>query len=97
MKVLFRVEALDDLDNHLTFIANENPVIAEQVGQRILSSIYSLEAFPRMGKKGRVADTYELVIRKLPYIVIYRLTNFVEVLAIFHTSQNPGKLKQLSS
>lgn len=92
MKVIYRVEALSDLDQHLSFIATQSPAIALNVGERILNSISRLELFPNSGRTGRVPGSFELVIPQLPYIAVYRVTDFVEITAIFHTAQDPNAL-----
>ncbi len=40
-----------------------------------------------LGRKGRVAETRELVTPGTPYIVVYRITVRVEVLAIVHAAR----------
>ncbi len=43
---------------------------------------------PKIGRIGRVAGTYELVIPGIPYIVPYRIQNQeVQILSVFHTSR----------
>lgn len=43
---------------------------------------------PKIGRIGRVAGTYELVIPGIPYIVPYRIRNQeVQILSVFHTSR----------
>ena len=47
-----------------------------------------LSDVPDMGRTGRIAGTRELVIPRLPYVLVYRLTNgTVDILTILHTSQ----------
>jgi toxin ParE1/3/4 len=43
--------------------------------------------FPYSGRRGSVEETYELVVPRLPYIVVYRVTERVEIVAIFHAAQ----------
>jgi toxin ParE1/3/4 len=58
------------------------------VVQRIKASVVRLTRFPSSGRTGQVTGTMELVITRLPYIVVYRLSNeTVEILRMFHTSQ----------
>lgn len=43
---------------------------------------------PKIGRIGRVAGTYELVIPGIPYIVPYRIRNQeVQILIVYHTSR----------
>ncbi len=88
MRVDYRIEALNDLGNILTYIASENPSASQRVGAAIRTSIDRLSTFPHSGKKGAVSGTLELVVPRLPYIVVYRVHSLVEILSIFHTATN---------
>jgi toxin ParE1/3/4 len=70
-------------------IALDNPEAARAVVERIESAIAHLSAFPLSGRAGHVEGTRELIIPGLPYIVIYRVgAEFVEILRVFHASQD---------
>ncbi len=87
MRVHYRLEALEDLHGQLSYISEDNPHAAEQVGATIRRTIDRLSVFPYSGREGVVPGTYELVIPQLPYIVVYRIQpSFVEIISIFHTS-----------
>lgn len=44
--------------------------------------------FPYSGRRnGSVEETYELIVPRLSYIVVYRVTERVEIVAIFHAAQ----------
>lgn len=48
-----------------------------------------LTEFPRMGHTGRVAGTYEWVVRGLPYIIVYQAdATEVLILGVFHGAQD---------
>ncbi len=87
MKIIYRVEALADLNDQLSYIAADSPTIAAQVAARIENSLSRLELFPHSGRAGAVPGTYELVVPRLPFIVVYRVTGFVEIIAVFHAAQ----------
>jgi plasmid stabilization system protein ParE len=56
----------------IEWIRNDNsPAVAASIGRRILSSIERLGDFPHMGRPGRSPGTRELVIARLPYVVVY--------------------------
>jgi toxin ParE1/3/4 len=60
---------------------------AENVVQRILSSIERLAFFPRRGRTGVEPGTRELPVRGLPYILVYKVDDDagqVAIIAIFH-------------
>lgn len=87
MKVAYRREALDDLDSHFTYIAKDSPNAAWRVIERIRASVERLEMFPYSGRRGSVDGTYELVVPRLPYVVVYRVAERVEIVAIFNAAQ----------
>lgn len=91
MRIRWTDPARTDLFEICEYIARSNPAAAERVGERVLSAVDALAAQPRVGRPGRVAGTRELVIPRLPYIVIYRIaeatrsaSDQVEVLRVLH-------------
>ena len=73
MKVRWTDPAQIDLFEILDCIARNNPAAAERVEQRLVHAVSSLAQQPRRGRPGRVEGTRELVIPRLPYVVIYRI------------------------
>ena len=70
------------------YIAKENPRAAFEVTQQIRVAVSQLEEHPKIGRRGRVRGTYELVIHGIPYIVPYRIKdNEVQILSVYHTSR----------
>ena len=70
------------------YIARENPRVAFEVLQHIRVAVEQLRDHPRMGRKGRVRGTHELVINSKPYIVPYRIKKSeIQVLSVYHTSR----------
>ena len=68
--------------------ARENPRAAFEVAQRIRVAVDQLKDHPRMGRRGRVRGTYELVIHGGPYVVPYRIKNGeIQILSVYHTSR----------
>lgn len=87
--------AIEDLTAIRTYIGKDNVSTAKAVIATIFAiTEQQLVQFPKSGREGRVSDTRELVIPKLPYLVIYRECNgTIEILRIFHTAQAlPGTL-----
>jgi toxin ParE1/3/4 len=77
--------ALESIVDH---IADDNPRAALEVAQRIWAAVSQLAQHPRMGRKGRVRDTSELIIQGIPYIVPYRIKGQeVQVLSVYHSSR----------
>jgi toxin ParE1/3/4 len=83
-------------------VAADDPRAASRVVARIRSAVSHLGTFPGSGRRGRVPGTREVVVPKLPYLVVYRVKGQeVEILRVFHTamdgplgcSENQGALK----
>ena len=91
MKLVFDDQALADLEGIFEWIAKDNPAAARAVVDRLFSSTELLTSFPFMGHAGRDPGTFEWVVPRLPYIVVYEVEEArdeVIVTAIFHGAQN---------
>jgi plasmid stabilization system protein ParE len=67
----------------VTYIARNNPVIAEKFGFRLMSSVESLANFPELGRlvpEEQDQNVREIVVR--PYRIIYRLLADRQTVAI---------------
>jgi toxin ParE1/3/4 len=91
MRIRWTDPAQTDLFEICEYIARSDPAAADWVGGRVLSAIETLTAQPRLGRPGRVLGTRELVMPRLPYVVIYRIAEAassadqqVEVLRVLH-------------
>lgn len=81
--------ARNDLESQLEYIRKENPDIVGRIAAQIKSAAGSLDSFPQLGRDGSVGGTKELVIPKLPFIVVYRIRDGrVEVLRFLHERMN---------
>ena len=49
---------------------------------RILDALQLLELFPESGRPGRVEGTRELVVPRLPYIVVYQVDRELEAVRV---------------
>jgi toxin ParE1/3/4 len=68
----FTPEALEDIERIHAYVArSQTPARAYKVASLIRLAMNRLTAFPTSGRPGRVADTRELVVSRLPYVVIY--------------------------
>lgn len=92
MKLRYTRQALADLDEARTYIAERNPEAAAAMAVRIREAIGGLTLFPDRGRQGRIGGTRELVIPATPFIVAYRIGDgHIEVLAIMHGARRwPG-------
>ena len=85
MNVIWTGPANNDLNSIYEYIAADNPIAAVSVLEAIYSLAENLFDMPRRGREGRVPGTYELVLTKLPYTIVYRVANGrVEILRVIH-------------
>ena len=65
--------------------------------ERIATQVLVLVRFPEGGRLGRIEGTRELIVRRTPYIVAYRVEkDCIRVLRILHSAQLwPGELTDL--
>jgi toxin ParE1/3/4 len=72
MTVVFREEALADLEDIARYIARHNPDAAARVVGRIHRVIYrTIARLPLSGRLNRANGTREFAIPGLPYLIIY--------------------------
>ena len=87
MRVKWTRMALLNLDNAIEYIAEDRPMSAKEVGQKIWDSAKMLADHPGMGRPGRVPGTRELVISGLPFILPYiERDGTIFILRVLHTS-----------
>ena len=92
MKLRYTRQALADLGEARSYIAERNPEAAAAMADRIRTAIGSLTVFPDRGRPGRISGTRELVIPATPFVVAYRVADgHIDVLAILHGARRwPG-------
>lgn len=87
-EVFLSPEALIDLERIIAFIALDNVVAAERIGNQLLDAAMSLRTFPERGRvvpEFQRSDLREIVFRS--YRIIYRLSGesrCVEVVRFWH-------------
>ena len=88
MKIIWTEPAAKALEEIQDYIAKDNPAAAYDIAIIIKAVVQNLISHPKMGRKGRVANSYELILSNIPYIVIYR-NKYKEnhILSVFHTSR----------
>lgn len=90
MRILWTDEALADLDEILAYYYQEaSPRTAAAVEQRIVGEIEALPPFPkRIRESDRIPGARELVVNKLPYVVLVQLReDSIIVLNVVHTKR----------
>lgn len=91
MKLVFDDLALADLEGIYNWIAKDNVAAALTVVERLFESAEHLATFPRMGHVGRDEGTFEWVVPRLPYIVVYEIHREREeiiVVGVVHGAQD---------
>jgi toxin ParE1/3/4 len=92
VKIRWTENALLELDGAHAFYAEVDRKLAARVFRTIQISVRHLARFPSAGRPGACPCTREVVVRNLPFLVIYRvLAKEVQVLRVLHTAQDwPG-------
>ena len=100
-KIIWSLQARDDLREIALFIAADNPTAAESFGLRLMARTDSLADFPRLGRVVPEADDEnirEIILR--PYRIIYQVLPAQQVVAIariWHGARGepeiPGRLE----
>ncbi|PPD55404.1 MAG: type II toxin-antitoxin system mRNA interferase toxin, RelE/StbE family [Methylotenera sp.] len=99
MQIKWRVLALNDLLEIVSYIAEDNPVAAYDVNDEIYRQVELLVTHPNIGRRGRTKGTKELVISNLPYVLPYRIIGEeIEIIRVYHTSRQwPKNLQALNN
>ena len=81
--------AEQDLENILAHYLNEAGLqVAQSIFVRLHAQVQSLQQFSQRTRIGRVAGTRELIIPRLPYIVVIQVkADKVFVLNVVHTAR----------
>lgn len=89
MRVLWTSAALRHLEDIQDHIAQDSPAAAHRLATRLTERTNkALGQSPMMGRVGRARGTRELILPDLSCIVVYRVTDRVELLAVFHTARD---------
>jgi len=88
MQLVWSLRANRDLDHIYDFISRDNPRAAIDMLDTILLAAENLTQHPKIGRRGRVESTHELVIPNTPYVIIYIFARpIIEIAAILHQSR----------
>jgi toxin ParE1/3/4 len=87
--VSFLRQALRNLEEiHAYYATRPNPAHAYEVLTDIRAQIERLAQYPAYGRSGKKVSTRELVIRRYPYIAVYRVVGEqVVIIRIHHARQ----------
>ena len=87
MRVRYTKRALGDLADIEAYLRKRSPQGAARIGARIRKRINDLAQFPRQSAQRPSSSVRILVVTRTPYLVIYRVTTEVEIIAIIHSAQ----------
>ena len=89
MKVIWSADATNDVLQIREYIGHDNLSAAKLVAVTIIHGTEKLlEVFPLSGRVGRLTGTHELIVPKLPYVVVYQVSKeSINILRVYHTSR----------
>jgi toxin ParE1/3/4 len=77
--------AAADLATISDYLTASLPAYRDRTINRIYNGVRDLKRFPYRGPRGKRPGTRELVLPRLPYVVIYRINNeCIEVVRVLH-------------
>lgn len=90
--IVWRPIAEADLDSIIDYIAQDNPIKAEEFGQELRDKVLPLAQHPRLGRTGRpgLPDFLSELVAHRNYIIFYRVLDearTVEILRVKHVTQ----------
>ncbi len=81
-------DALADFESAIAYVGRDNPAAAAKMADRVLVTIDRLADLPT-GHQGRMTGTYEKLVQKTPYIVVYSMSDLtIYILRIIHGSRD---------
>jgi len=87
-RLVWRAQALDDLEAIITYIAERNLTAAQRLHAAIEACAKALPAHPLAFRPGRVAGTREAVVHP-NYILVYRVFDeTLEIVNVVHARQH---------
>ncbi len=84
MKVSWTRPAYDQLAEILQYLSERDRQAAGRLVVDIDRRLEQLGKHPNLGRVGRISGTRELVLTRSPYLLAYRVTDRVEILALMH-------------
>jgi toxin ParE1/3/4 len=89
MRIEWSAHAVADLKEISEYIEqNRDLGTANRITRMIYDAVQSLRRLPYQGRYGRLENTRELIIPKLPWIAVYRVfEERIVVLNILHSAQ----------
>jgi len=92
VRVRFSTAAIVDVEAIRAYITEDDPQAADRVVSRIGDVVELFRDFPLLGHKGTVGGTFEIVVPRMPYIVVDELGGEdgaeMVILRVFHGAQD---------
>jgi toxin ParE1/3/4 len=89
VRIIWSRGAGRDLDLIAEYISRDNPAAAFRTISAIIRQVDMLGEFPALGRVGRLTGTRELVVSRLPYIVVYsHAQDAVRIVRVLHGATN---------
>ncbi|MDR2869041.1 MAG: type II toxin-antitoxin system RelE/ParE family toxin [Deferribacteraceae bacterium] len=63
--------------------------LAAKTELRIEGAVDKLLTFPNIGRIGRIEGTRELIMPDMPFVIVYQISENIEILNVWHTSRMP--------
>ena len=87
MRVTVSPEVAAELTSIRLYLEQFNPKIAREIAGKLISAIYSLDAFPNRGRLR--PDGLRELLSVRPYVIVYRVgQDRVTIARIWHGAQN---------
>ncbi|MEX1129595.1 MAG: type II toxin-antitoxin system RelE/ParE family toxin [Vicinamibacterales bacterium] len=88
MQLRWTREAADDLEHIADYLLTHTPDRANELVRTVYDAPSALLTFPNRGRPGKKEGTRELVLTRLPYIVVYKVADdVIFVVRILHGAQ----------
>jgi toxin ParE1/3/4 len=90
MEIRWSPRASEDLERIFKRIPKDNPTSAREVVKTLYDGCTALKTFPNRGRIGRMKGRPELVFPSLPYVVVYKVSEYaVEISRVYHGIDEP--------
>ena len=95
MKLAWSTLALRDFEEATDYIAQDNPMAAQQIAERIEAATRKLIEYPYIGHPGDDDNTREWLVRQTPYVLVYEIHGDTLYLSrVWHTRRNRAVLDE---
>lgn len=90
MRLRYTPHVRGQLENIARYIAERDPTASVRVGVQIHRTALLLTEFPLLGYESELDGVREIVVPRIPYVLLYRIAKnkeAVEIIGIYHTAQ----------